>query len=427
VRVPVLEEAHPAREQVVRALALEVSAIQGAVSQISPFVGLLFDPARVGPLERVTAPPYDTISPAEQRRYLDASPYNVTRLELGEDAPGDDERENKYRRAGAWIRRWIDEGILVHTPRPMYYPYELRFPIHGVERRVRGLVCAVEIEPWGGSIVPHERTMAGPIDDRLRLIREVRANLSCIHAVFGGPFGSLGTLLDGSTASGPVAEMTDEQGVRHRLWTAEPDADVEAWLRERELMIADGHHRYATALEFRNEMHRRHGSGPWDHVMTLIVDASTEDLPVLPYHRIVTAPPAPAHGARVRDLEEVLAEVDDDKLRYGVVALDDAGRVLHSVGELDGEPPTVVALHQEVLAGRDDDLRFTPDAVEAETAVRAGEAAAAIFLPATTAVRIRGIVERGGRLPQKSTFFWPKPRTGLVMRPFDAMAAVSSP
>ena len=419
MRMSLFEEAQPAREQVVRVLASEVSAIQVAVSQISPFVGLLFDVTRVGPLERVTAPPYDTILPADQRRYLDASPHNVIRLELGQDAPGDDEQDNKYRRAGAWIRSWVDGGALVRTTRPLYYPYELRFQIHGVDRRVRGLVCAVQIEPWGGSILPHERTMPGPIDDRLRLIREVRANLSCIQAVFGGPCRPLARLLGDATVAAPVAELMDDEGVRHRLWTAEPDAELEACLREQELMIADGHHRYATALRHRDEMHERHGPGPWDRVMMLIVDASAEDLPVLPFHRIVTAPPAPTHGVRVRDLEEVLAEVDDDKLRYGLLARDGDGRLLHSVCELDAEPPTVVALHDRILAGRDDDLRFTPDAVEAEASVRAGEAAAAIFLPATSALRIRGIVERGGRLPQKSTFFWPKPRAGLVMRPFD--------
>jgi uncharacterized protein (DUF1015 family) len=213
--------------------------------------------------------------------------------------------------------------------------------------------------------------------------------------------------------------VTDEEGVRHRLWMSGPDEALEACMLQQRLMIADGHHRYATALRHREEMRRRSGAGPWDRIMMLIVDASAEDLPVLPFHRVLTSPPAPGHGVRVRDLEEVLSELDDDTLRYGVVARDDDGRLLHGVGELEGDPPTVVALHERILGGRDRDLWFTPDAVEAETAVRTGDATAAIFLPATTALRIRAIVDRGGRLPQKSTFFWPKPRTGLVMRPFD--------
>jgi uncharacterized protein (DUF1015 family) len=389
------------------------------VSRIFPFVGLLFDPVRAGPLERVTAPPYDTISPPDQRRYLGASPHNVIRLDLGEDAPGDDEQDNKYRRAAAWLRAWRDEGVLVPSSRPVYYPYEARFSLHGVERRIRGLVCAVELEPWGGSIVPHELTMAGPIDDRLRLIREVRANLSCIQAVLPGPCPPLASLLDAAAGSEPLVGVTDEQGVVHRLWVADPDPAVERCLAEQDLMIADGHHRYSTALRHRDEMRSARGPGPWDQVMMLIVDASSQDVPVLPYHRVLRSGRPPAPGARVRDLEEILAEVDDDKLRFGVVVRDDDGALLHTVAELDGEPPTVVALHRSVLAGRDDDLWFTPDAVEAEASVRAGDAVAAMVLPPTSGARIREIVERGERLPKKSTYFWPKPRTGMVIRPFD--------
>ena len=122
-------------------------------------------------------------------------------------------------------------------------------------------------------------------------------------------------------------------------------------------------------------------------------------------------------GDRVRDLEEVLSEVADDKLRYGVAARGPDGSLEHRVAELVGDPPTVCALHDQVLAGRDADLTFTPDPVEAELAVRAGDAVAAFILPATNALRIRDVVARGDRLPQKSTFFYPKPRTGLVIRP----------
>jgi uncharacterized protein (DUF1015 family) len=184
-------------------------------------------------------------------------------------------------------------------------------------------------------------------------------------------------------------------------------------------MIADGHHRYTTALRYRDEMRRTHGAGPWDSVMMLIVDAVSQDLPVLPFHRIVRGEHVARAGVRVRDLEEVLSEVDDTKLRYGLALRDADGAIEHRVAELAGDPPTVCALHEDVLAGRDDDLSFTPDAVEAELAVRTGDAVAAFLLPATTALRIRDVAERGGQLPQKSTYFYPKPRTGLVLRPLE--------
>lgn len=390
------------------------------MSRISPFVGLFFDVSRVGPLERVTTPPYDTIGPAEQARYLAADPHNVIRIDLGEDLPGDGEADDKYRRAGRWLREWMDDGLLVPTPDAAYYPYEMRFAYHGTERTVRGLVCAVELEDWGGSIVPHERTMAAPVEDRLRLLRATRANLSPIEVVFAGPSEPLAELLDAASTRPPAGELIDEHGVEHRVWVAPPrDGAVADAVAPVPFMIADGHHRYTTALRFRDEMRERHGPGPWDRVMTLVVDAAAQDLPVLPFHRVVRRGPAPSGGGRVRDLEEVLEEVDDTKLRYGIVARDDTGAITHAVAELDGEPPTVCALHETVLAGRDADVAFTPDAVEAELAVRAGEAIAAIILPSTSAIRIREVVARGARLPEKSTYFYPKPRTGLVIRPLD--------
>lgn len=389
------------------------------MSRISPFVGLLFDRARVGSLELVTAPPYDVIAPSALARYLDASPHNVIRLDLWEDAPDDEETSGKYRRAGELLRRWRAEGILVPSPGPAYFPYEMRFSYRGRPRRIRGLVCQVELEDPGGSIVPHERTMAAPVRDRLRLTRAVRANLSCIHAVFPGPSPELAAYLEETAAREPIATVVGEDGVEHRLWVREPDPRVGGWIAERSLMIADGHHRYTTALRYRDEMRREHGAGAWDSVMMLIVDGATEDPPVLPLHRILVRGPAPTAGARVRDLEEVLESVDDERLVYGV-ATTERGALVHRVAGLRGEPPTVCRLHEDALRGLDGELRFTPDAVEAEEAVRRGEAVAAFLLPATSASRIRSIVDRGERLPQKSTFFWPKPRTGLVMRPFEA-------
>jgi uncharacterized protein (DUF1015 family) len=183
-------------------------------------------------------------------------------------------------------------------------------------------------------------------------------------------------------------------------------------------MIADGHHRYAMALRYRDEMRSEHGAGPWDRVMMFLADAAIQQPPVLPFHRVQIAGTVEAAGRRVLDLGEVLESVNDDKLVYGVVLQED-GVLMHLVAELDGTPPTVSALHAQRLDGDDVELRFTPDAVDAEEAVRTGEAVAAYLLPPTDASRIRDVIDRGERLPQKSTFFWPKPRTGLVLRPLD--------
>ncbi len=388
------------------------------MSRVSPFIGLLFDRARVGSLDLVTTPPYDVISPPDRVRYLDASPHNVIRLDLGEDRPGDDEVSNKYRRASDLLRSWRGDGVLVPTDAPAYYTYEMRFSFHGRARTIRGLVCQVALEDPGGSILPHERTMAAPVEDRLRLMRAVRANLSCILAVLPGPSVPLADHLDRASAVEPTTAVVGEDGVEHRLWVGEPDPRVAAWLEGESLMIADGHHRYTTALRYRDEMRADHGLGPWEHVMMLVLDAAISDPPVLPLHRIQRSGPVPEDGRRVRDLQEVLDSVDDERLTYGVATRDD-GLLVHRVAKLGGEPPTVCQLHDQVLADMEGELSFTPDAVEAEEAVRTGTAVAAYLLPPTGAGRIRAVVDRGGRLPQKSTFFWPKPRTGLVIRPFD--------
>ena len=385
---------------------------------VSPFTGLLFDPARVGPLDRVTSPPYDTIAPDQERQLHELSPYNVVRLILGREQDGDDETRNKYTRAATLLRGWEDEGVLAPSPRPSWFPYEMRFSYQGAARRVRGLIAEVELEPWGGSIHPHERTMPAPVEDRLAVLRAVRTNLSPVYALYRGPCRELAGWLDDVASRTPFAEVTDEAGVEHRMWIDEGGEDVRSWLSNEDLLIADGHHRYTVALMFRDEMRAAHGPGPWDRMMMFLVDAGSEDPPVLPIHRMALSGPVPTAGRRVRDLAEVLTSVRDDELTYGTAALED-GRLIHRVARADGAPPTVCALHEEVLEHADGRLRFVPDAVAAEEGVRLGEATAAFFLPPTRVERIRQVIDEKRRLPQKSTYFWPKPRTGFVLRPFD--------
>lgn len=399
---------------------------------VRPFTGLLYDPEVAGPIEAVSAPPYDTISPIDQERYHDASPHNVVRLILGRDRPGDGSGSNKYTRAASFLRSWREAGVLKPTPRPAVFPYELRFHLGGRERRVRGIVLEVDVEPWGGLILPHEGTLPGPIEDRLELLRAVQANLSPVYGILAGPSPELGSFLERATSARPRFELIDDAGTEHRLWVVlqdEAGTDLDrlaAALRAQSMMIADGHHRYTVALAHRQEMRAARGPGPWDAMMMLVVDGATEEPPVLPIHRVVLGGPEPASasepagdGRRVRDMAEVLASLEDDRLTYGVVRLQD-GEVIHRIATLAGVPPTVQALHDQVLDHLDGArLRFVPDAVMAEEAVRAGTARAAYLLPPTRVERVRSLIEQGDRLPLKSTYFWPKPRTGLVIRPYD--------
>jgi uncharacterized protein (DUF1015 family) len=383
---------------------------------VSPFTGLVFDGSVVGPLGPVTAPPYDSISAEHERRLHSASPHNVVRLILGRDEPGDDDQRNKYTRAADLLRTWREEGALRPTPSPAWFLYEMEFSFQGEPRRVRGVIAEVEVEPLGGSIVPHEQTLPGPIADRMHLLRTVRANLSAVYALYRGPQPAVAAAFEEAVRREPDIDVSDEQGVEHRLWIVPAGSvpDLREALGGERLLIADGHHRFAVAQAFRELMRAEAGAGSWDRMMMLLVDASTEDPPVLPIHRVQTGGDPNTDGHRVRDLAEVLAAVDDERLVYGSAARE-GDEIVHRVGRLQGPPPTVCALHEQVLG--DAALRFQPDAAAAEEAVRLGEAAAAFFLPPTHVERIRAVIEGGGTLPQKSTYFWPKPRTGMVIRP----------
>jgi uncharacterized protein (DUF1015 family) len=221
--------------------------------RVFPFDALVYDEAVVGALRRVTTPPYDVISEVRRREY-ETEPLSIVRIDLGagSDAAGD---EGTYASAAALLRRWIDDGVLVHLP-PAFHAYEMRF---GMEGRVRGVLCGMELEPWGGAVLPHERTMSAPLDDRLRLLRATNTHLSAVYGTVAGPCPQLADLLDDVTGTPPDAEVVDAEGVTHRRWVIPGDPSIEAWLSEEPLLIADGHHRYTTALAYRDERRdRRH-------------------------------------------------------------------------------------------------------------------------------------------------------------------------
>ncbi len=405
---------------------------KGHVPRIRPFVGLLYDTAVAGPLDALTTPPYDVIDETDRDRYYDASPFNAIRLIRGRHLPGDDETTNRYSRAATTLREWRREGVLTLTPGPAVYPYEFGFTDRGRERTVRGVIAAVELEPFGTGVIPHERTMPGPERDRLALLRAVRANLSAVHAVYPGPCPAAVALIEAAAAGPPALETTDEAGTRHRLWVKGDGEAACRALGEQALMIADGHHRYSVAAAYQREMDAAAGPGPWDRMMMLLVDATSEDPLVLPIHRALLAGRPVAGpdalpdvsdvagiGDPVEDLPALLRQLRDDRLTVGVIRLED-GMPTYRVAVLDGAPPTVRTLHEHVLAEVEHgDLAFVHDPIAAEAMVRSGSASAAFILPPTHVETVHAVISSGETLPEKSTYFWPKPRTGLVIRPFD--------
>jgi uncharacterized protein (DUF1015 family) len=382
--------------------------------RVFPFEALVYDVAVAGALDRVTTPPYDVISETRRRAY-GSEPFSIVQIDLGID-DGDD----RYLQAGTLLRRWVDDGVLVRTP-PAFFAYEMS---SSMADTVRGVFCAMELEDWGGDVMPHEQTMAGPVEDRLRLLRATHTHLSAVYGIVAGPCPPLEDLLDDVTARAPEAELVDEQGVTHRRWTIPATVPIGDWLADEPLLIADGHHRYTTALAYRDEMRAASGPGPWDRSLTFVVDAGSEHLSVQPFHRIQLTGPLPEPGRSAAGLAAVLDTLSDDPPRVGIVRPNGSEAEI-TVRDLAGEPPAVRALHDGLLdaLAPAEALRFTPSADEAVEAVRSGRAVAAYLLPPTTPDRIRTVVERGERLPQKSTYFWPKPRTGVILMPLDEGAA----
>lgn len=386
--------------------------------RIAPFSGLVYDPAVAGPLDRLTAPPYDVISESRRRSYLDGSAHNIVHLDLAEGSDDPSAPDSRYVGAAELLEEWIRRGVLRGTP-SAYFAYELVFPLDGTTRQVRGVFCAMDLEPWGGAVLPHEHVMPGPVEDRLCLLRSTATHLSAIYGTIAGPCEPLRDLLDRTATTVPDAEIHDREGVTHRMWSIDGDVPIAAWVAEETLLIADGHHRYTTALAYRDERHAAEGPGPWDRILTLLVDAGSQDVPVLPYHRVqMHGYPPPADGEAVADLPTALARLDDDTGVFATVVLAE-GRPVYRLHRLAGAPPTVSALHGEILdrSAPGDALRFTHDAEDADEMVRTGRAIAAYLLPQTHPDRIMAAVARGERLPRKSTFFWPKPRTGMILMP----------
>lgn len=445
------------------------------MADVRPLPGIRY--AREIDLATVVTPPYDVISPEAQARYYERSPENIIRLELGRDEPGDDALENRYTRAAVTFAEWRLLGAL-RQDAPTLYLYEQRFTTLGAERRRLSVLARVRIEPWeAGVVLPHERTLSKPKDDRLKLTRATGATLSPIMALYDDPDRELAGMFAQTLAQAPEVEFTDENGEQHRLWRADDPAvvaRVAAFFQPRQLYIADGHHRYETALAYRENLREIRRELPPDDAanFTLMALTALEDpgLLALPTHRIVRGIPEERLAEFERDMGErfaflpvagagesldgVEAETVLDALReatgaggYATFALvtpggvrimrqTDAGRA--AMDEPAGERANtseawraldVAALHELVLADGlsvteeairgGEHITYTRDAQAALSAVRSGEGGAqlAFLLNPTPPTAIRDVARAGERMPQKSTYFYPKLTTGLVINP----------
>jgi uncharacterized protein (DUF1015 family) len=394
------------------------------VPRFEPFRGLRYDTARVS-LADVTAPPYDVIDEG-QRTVLAAEPRNVVRIDL----PIDEDGQDRYDVACRLLQEWRDDGTLVSDDEPTFTLYRMSFVDEaGRTRRTTGVIGALELWPPGsGQILPHEHTTPKAKSDRLDMLRSCRANLSAIWGLTLA--GGLTDLLP--TDSRPDAEWTDPDGVTHTVWIsrdAEINGRIAARVLDEPVVIADGHHRYETSLQYRDE--RRLVDGPGtaaESTMCLLVELVEDELTVQPIHRLVTGLP---EGAALHLLlsEHFDVEPTDDFGADAVQRLvdadalglvDDTGAfLLRPKARAFGEDVVLdtVRLEQARTALPTHELSYQHGVANVVDAVREGRAQAAILVRPATVAQIQEIAHGGERMPPKTTFFAPKPATGVVIRP----------
>ena len=260
---------------------------------VSPFKGLIYNREKVSGND-VIAPPYDVISPECKDMLYNKSPYNIVRIDFGKEMPGDAEVDNKYTRAKALLQEWICEGILIRDAQPAFYACEIDYANMGQKKMLKGIFGLVKIVELGNGVYPHEMTRSKPKADRLNLMRHCMANVSPIYSIYNSPERVTSKVMD-SIGDAPYLTAEDDEGAVHKLFKITDPAKTDLISKElsnKALFIADGHHRYEVALEFKHEMDLKTTRTdteprPWDYVLMFLANMSDEGITILPTHRIV--------------------------------------------------------------------------------------------------------------------------------------------
>jgi uncharacterized protein (DUF1015 family) len=423
------------------------------MAEVVPVRALLYDPKRAGPLDALVAPPYDVVSEPERAALAAKSPYNIVRVDLPQGDP-----EQKYANAARELRRWIDEGILRRDPLPAFYRYHQVFSAGGRQHTRKGFISRIRLRRFEeGVVLPHERTLSGPRLDRLALSRACRTNLSQVFALYSDPGGSIDAEFSALESAAPEMEARLGDGVVHRLWRlTDPTAQsrIGAAMTDKRVYIADGHHRYETMLALRDEL-RPQARSPRSSVeygSMFLTSMDDPGLVILPTHRVV-------HGLqgfdRSRLLDRLRARFDVRELsgdtvaglrappeqREGSYLLGSQGQ-FYSLSLKQGQEnavpgpavlrrldvPILHALILEEILGidrsaqeRQTNLRYVKDFKGALDESRRPDVQAAFLLNPTRIEQLKAVADEGEVMPQKSTFFYPKLASGLLLDPIDPL------
>ncbi|MBI4232855.1 MAG: DUF1015 domain-containing protein [Chloroflexi bacterium] len=437
---------------------------------VRPFRGIRYSPAVVGRLSQVLCPPYDIITGEQREELYRRSPYNMVRLEYGKPLPLDGEREDVYTRAANLYRQWRQDGVLLQEERPAIYLLEEEYLQAGVRRTRRGVLAAVRLEEYDkGIILPHEETSPGPKKDRLRLMQSCHANFSPLMALYRDP-GGLQELLSRETQRPPDLVAQGWDAVACRLWVvkdAQTLQEVGRALSPLRLYLADGHHRYETALQFRDEAQAAKADAPADaalrYVLACLIELHDPGLQLLSFHRLLHPLP-PERLIALRQRAAALFEAEAYPLpALSTAALEAFLRVLDregagrpALGWLECEGPRLTLLrlkpglaphqlppapapelsrcetwllHAGVLnpvLGPDprevqQQVSFLHDLGEVVAGLQRNESPGAFLLRPIPAEDFQQLVQAGQRLPPKTTYFYPKLPTGLIINPLEGV------
>jgi uncharacterized protein (DUF1015 family) len=435
------------------------------MADVLPFQGLVYDLKKVGDLSLVTAPPYDVISDKAMPKYYAKHPYNVIRLELGDDVSGQD----RYHLCTKYFNDWERKGILIREKEPAFYFYQVDFPLNEREWKVRqGFIGLCRLEEFGkGLILPHERIHEAQKQDRLMVLKSCQANFSQVFSLFSDPEQAINSLFKKFLKQSPLFDYSDEDLIHHRLWSVKDRnlfLQVRENMKEKTLFIADGHHRYEAALAYKKEMERKlsplTGKEPFHYTMMYFCAFEDEGLTILPSHRLIFNLP---HFNRIHfesELQKYFKRIDipfhpeNDQIKRieFLMALEKEGErgnvfglyiqgndyytLLHFRKELDLpfmvgrnipavlQKLDVIILHRFVLeqllgiGEKDQDsnrIRIIKNHHRAIDLVRNGKFQMVFLLNPPKVEEVQEVASEGETMPQKSTFFYPKLPTGLVI------------
>ena len=431
---------------------------------ICPFRAIRYNPVRFPDLTPLLTPPYDVISDDEQARFYDRHPNNMIRIDLNRIEPTDSDRDNRYLRAARHFADWRDAQTFVQDTVPAFYPSSIRYTTAGGETKTLiGVFALVRAEPFeSGHILPHELTFASAKQDRLNLLRQCRAHFSPILLLAPDPAGRLRPLLEKAIAASPPAGRAITETLEQQIWRmTDPSliGELSGLVAQAPLLIADGHHRYETALNYRREITadgraQQEVGAAAEFCLAFITASHDPGLSILPTHRVL---------ARLRDFETDRF-LDQLKERFSVTpvaadpqspqalpallaAMQQRGRTQPTFGLIGGTPARAWVLTsnqpasaqldvrilqsdileellqlQEETAVAGGQLRYVKDPVQAADLVARGDAQLAFLLNSTPIDAIETIARSGGRMPRKTTYFLPKPLTGFVIYPVDPTA-----